>query len=88
MKFTLSWLKDHLETSASGRGDLADKLSSMGLEVESVDDPAKKLGAVHHRARAGGQAAPQCRPPARVPGRHRQAAWSRWCAARPTPGPA
>ena len=44
MKFTLSWLKDHLETSASVE-ELADKLSSIGLEVESVDDPAKKLGA-------------------------------------------
>ena len=44
MKFTLSWLKDHLETSASVE-ELADKLSSIGLEVESVDDPAKKLAA-------------------------------------------
>ena len=43
MKFTLSWLKDHLETSASVE-ELADKLSSIGLEVEGVDDPAKKLG--------------------------------------------
>jgi phenylalanyl-tRNA synthetase beta chain len=38
MKFTLSWLKDHLETSAPVE-QLADKLSSMGLEVESIDDP-------------------------------------------------
>ena len=44
MKFTLSWLKDHLDTSASVE-ELADKLSSIGLEVESVDDPGKKLGA-------------------------------------------
>ncbi|RTL72033.1 MAG: phenylalanine--tRNA ligase subunit beta [Hyphomicrobiales bacterium] len=42
MKFTLSWLKDHLETDASIEA-LADKLSSMGLEVESVVDPAKAL---------------------------------------------
>ncbi|MBX9588924.1 MAG: phenylalanine--tRNA ligase subunit beta [Hyphomonadaceae bacterium] len=42
MKFTLSWLKDHLETSASME-ELADKLSSMGLEVESIDDAGKKL---------------------------------------------
>ena len=39
MKFTLSWLKEHLDTSAT----LADKLSSMGLEVESIDDPGKTL---------------------------------------------
>jgi phenylalanyl-tRNA synthetase beta chain len=42
MKITLSWLEDHLETSASVE-QLADKLSSMGLEVESIDDPGKKL---------------------------------------------
>ena len=44
MKFTLSWLKDHLETSVSVE-ELAEKLSSMGLEVESIDDPGKKLAA-------------------------------------------
>jgi phenylalanyl-tRNA synthetase beta chain len=43
MKFTLSWLKDHLETSAS-IDELTTKLSSIGLEVEGVDDPAKALG--------------------------------------------
>ena len=43
MKFTLSWLKDHLDTDASIEA-LSDKLSAMGLEVESVADPAKALG--------------------------------------------
>jgi len=43
MKFTLSWLKDHLETDATVEA-LSDKLSAMGLEVESVVDPAKALG--------------------------------------------
>src|SRR5262245_42972652 len=42
MKITLSWLKDHLDTDASVE-QLADKLSAMGLEVESIDDPGKKL---------------------------------------------
>jgi phenylalanyl-tRNA synthetase beta chain len=42
MKFTLSWLKDHLDTDAPVEA-LADKLSSMGLEVESVEDPGRKL---------------------------------------------
>jgi phenylalanyl-tRNA synthetase beta chain len=42
MKFTLSWLKDHLETDAPVE-TLADKLSAMGLEVESIDDPGKTL---------------------------------------------
>jgi phenylalanyl-tRNA synthetase beta chain len=44
MKFTLSWLKDHLDTTASV-DELTTKLSSIGLEVESVEDPAKVLGA-------------------------------------------
>jgi phenylalanyl-tRNA synthetase beta chain len=42
MKFTLSWLKDHLDTDVPVE-QLADKLSSMGLEVESVEEPGKKL---------------------------------------------
>ncbi len=44
MKFTLSWLKDHLGTKAS-LDDIAAKLSAIGLEVESIEDPAAKLGA-------------------------------------------
>ena len=44
VKFTLSWLKDHLETSASLE-ELTEKLASIGLEVEGVDDPAAKLEA-------------------------------------------
>jgi len=42
MKFTLSWLKDHLETSAS-LAELTDRLSALGLEVERVDDAGKEL---------------------------------------------
>ena len=42
MKFTLSWLRDHLDTDASV-GRIADTLTSLGLEVESVDNPAEKL---------------------------------------------
>jgi phenylalanyl-tRNA synthetase beta chain len=39
MKFTLSWLKDHLETDAT-LGEIVERLTSIGLEVESVDDKA------------------------------------------------
>jgi phenylalanyl-tRNA synthetase beta chain len=39
MKFTLSWLKDHLETDAS-LAEIVDRLTMIGLEVESVDDKA------------------------------------------------
>ncbi len=42
MKFTLSWLKDHLDTTAS-LDDIVEMLTKIGLEVEHVDDPAKKL---------------------------------------------
>ena len=44
MKFTLSWLKDHLETAKSV-DEMAHKLNAIGLEVESIEDPAKQLGA-------------------------------------------
>ena len=40
MKFTLSWLKDHLQVNA-GLGDLCDKLTAIGLEVEKVVDRAE-----------------------------------------------
>ena len=43
MKFSLSWLKDHLETNALPH-EIADKLTSLGLEVESVTNPAEALG--------------------------------------------
>ncbi len=40
MKFTLSWLKEHLDTIATADG-IADRLTMIGLEVESVEDPSK-----------------------------------------------
>jgi phenylalanyl-tRNA synthetase beta chain len=42
MKFTLSWLKDHLDTDESLE-KLADKLTMIGLEVENIEDQAKAL---------------------------------------------
>ncbi len=44
MKFTLSWLKEHLETQAS-LDEILDALTDLGLEVEGVEDPAAKLTA-------------------------------------------
>lgn len=44
MKFTLSWLKDHLDTTA-GLNEITAKLTAIGLEVESVEDPGKGLDA-------------------------------------------
>ena len=37
MKFTLSWLKEHLDTDASLE-EIVERLTMIGLEVESVDD--------------------------------------------------
>ncbi len=42
MKFTLSWLKDHLETTAT-LDEITTKLSSIGLEVDGVENPGEKL---------------------------------------------
>ncbi len=42
MKFTLSWLKNPLETDADAAA-VADKLTSIGLEVESVEDAGARL---------------------------------------------
>jgi len=42
MKFTLSWLKDHLDTSAS-LDEIVETLTRIGLEVEGVEDKAKAL---------------------------------------------
>ena len=42
MKFTLAWLKDHLETDASLQ-DITDKLTGIGLELEGVHDRAAEL---------------------------------------------
>ena len=42
MKFTLAWLKDHLDTTASA-DEIADKLTNIGLEVEGVSNPAQAL---------------------------------------------
>ena len=42
MKFSLSWLKDHLDTEASA-GEIAAKLNEIGLELEGLENPAEAL---------------------------------------------
>ena len=42
MKFSLSWLKQHLETTASAP-EIADKLTAIGLEVEDLSNPGEAL---------------------------------------------
>ena len=42
MKFTLSWLKEHLDTSAT-LAEITDRLTAIGFEVEGIENPAEKL---------------------------------------------
>ena len=48
MKFTYSWLKEHLKTEHQ-YNEVVDKLTAIGLEVESVQDTglAYKLSLIH-----------------------------------------
>ena len=45
MKFTLSWLRDHLETSAP-LDEILTALTDLGHEVEGVENPEAALGAL------------------------------------------
>ena len=40
MKFTLGWLKEHLDTTAS-LTEITDKLTALGLELEELTDPTE-----------------------------------------------
>jgi phenylalanyl-tRNA synthetase beta chain len=42
MKFSLSWLKEHLDTDVALDG-IVDSLTRIGLEVEGVENPAERL---------------------------------------------
>ncbi|WP_375201512.1 phenylalanine--tRNA ligase subunit beta [Hyphococcus sp.] len=44
MKFTLSWLKQHLDTDASLE-EIVDTMVAVGLEVEEVENPEQRLAA-------------------------------------------
>ncbi|WP_267388836.1 phenylalanine--tRNA ligase subunit beta [Sphingomonas sp. GC_Shp_3] len=44
MKFTLSWLHEHLDTAAT-LTEITDTLTRIGLELESVENPGAKLAA-------------------------------------------
>ena len=88
MKFTLSWLKDHLDTEAS-LDTIAETLTRIGLEVEGVEDKAAALKPYVVARVLTRRAAPERRPAAGLHGRYRRRARrSRWSAARRTRGPA
>jgi phenylalanyl-tRNA synthetase beta chain len=44
MKFTLAWLKEHLDTAAP-LDEITSALTDLGLEVEGVSNPAERLAA-------------------------------------------
>ncbi len=46
MKFTLSWLKSHLDTTASLQ-EITDRLTGIGLELEGVEDRGAALAPFH-----------------------------------------
>ena len=86
MKFTLSWLKDHLDTLAP-LAEIVDTLTRVGLEVEGVEDPGAKYAGfvVAHVIEAkqhpnADRLRSAWSTPARAP--------SRWSAARRTRAPA
>ena len=64
MKFTLSWLKDHLDTTAS-LDEICEGLIGVGLEVEEVGDRTNALGAFTVAHVHAGREASQCRQAAR-----------------------
>ena len=45
MKFTLSWLREHLDTTASVY-EISERLTSIGLEVEGGAGPGGGAGAL------------------------------------------
>ena len=71
MKFTLAWLKEHLDTDAS-LDEIVDKLTMIGLEVERVEDKAKALAPFVIARVIAAEAASQCGPAARLHGRYRR----------------
>ena len=42
MKFSLSWLKEHLDTDATAQA-IAERMTAIGLEVENLANPAESL---------------------------------------------
>ena len=66
MKFTLAWLKEHLDTSATLE-EITFALTDLGLEVEGVTNPGEAPRRLHRRRGAGGRPAPRRRQAPRLP---------------------
>jgi len=66
MKFTLSWLKSTFETDADAR-TIAETLTNIGLEVESLEDRGAVAERFHRRPCRLGREASQCRQAQALP---------------------
>ena len=86
MKFTLSWLKDHLDTDADA-ATVAETLTRIGLEVEGVDNPAEALKPFTVARVLTAERHPQADKLQVLTVDAGAARRSKWCAARPTPAP-
>ena len=67
MKFSLSWLKEHLETDAS-LTEITDKLTDLGLELEGLENPADALRPFKVAKGDRSRTASQCRQAATAQG--------------------
>ena len=86
MKFTLAWLKEHLDTDAT-LDEIIFALTDLGLEVEGVIDPAARLAAFTVGEVLEARRIPTPTSCASAASRPRRAR-SRSSAAPRTPGPA
>jgi hypothetical protein len=92
MKFTLSWLRDHLETDAQVDA-IAEALTDLGLEVEGIENPAAALGAfricrvIEAVQHPNADRLRVCRVATYPAGRARRWKRCRWSAARPMRAP-
>ena len=68
MKFSLSWLKAHLDTDAS-LTEITEKLTAIGLELEGLENPADALRPFRVAKVIEGRPASQCGQTAAAKGR-------------------
>jgi phenylalanyl-tRNA synthetase beta chain len=86
MKFTLSWLKDHLDTDADA-ATVTETLTRIGLEVEGVENPAEALRPFKVARVLTAERHPQADKLQVLTVETGDGRRCRSCAARPTPAP-
>ncbi len=86
MKFTLSWLKEHLDTDADAT-TVAERLTAIGLEVEEVSNPAEALKPFRIAKVLTAERHPQADKLQVLTVDAVKTSRYRWCAVRPTRAP-